>query len=190
LNLPPTDFKVTGLSDGPIVSKTNSQPAAGAYSESVSCSITGTAKHDDNDNRIYPLPVSLRTSAQGNFEPVSGPGSYSVHFKLERGEVVTGLPMTGERSDLVGQVFITYSLHGEQEQELEFNLNDGTQLTGATPGTVESTVGFTIEKGGFFEAGFSIGARCAPDRDKDDPDVVASKRSGTLTLSYSAAPTP
>ena len=92
--------------------------------------------------------------------------------------------------DLVGQVFISYSLHGEQEQELEFNLNDGTQLTGATPGTVESTVAFTIEKGGFFEAGFSISARCAQERDKDDPDTVASKRSGTLTFSYAASPAP
>ena len=190
LNLPPTDFKITGVSDGPIVPRSDSQPFAGAYSESVSCSITGTATHDDNDNRIYPRPVSLRTSAQGNFEPLSGPGSYSVNFKLQRGEVVSGLAMTPEHSDLVGQVFISYSLHGEQEQELEFNLNDGTQLTGATPGTVESTVAFTIEKGGFFEAGFSISARCAQERDKDDPDTVASKRSGTLTFSYAASPAP
>ncbi len=189
-SLPPTSFRVTGVSDGPIVSKTDSQPATGTYSESVSCSITGTAKHDENDNRVYPRPVSLRSSAQGNFEPETKAGSYSVNFRMERGEVVSGTALTGDHSDLVGQVFIEYSLHGEQEPELEFNLNDGTQLTGATPAIVADSVGFTIEPGGFFQAGFSIGVRCASERDKDNLDVVAAKRSGTLSLSYSVTPAP
>jgi hypothetical protein len=189
-SLPPANFKVTGVSDGPIVSKSDSQPTTGTYSESVSCSITGTAKHDENDNRIYPRPLSLRSSAQGNFEPLTKAGSYSVSFRMERREVVSGTALTADQSDLVGQVFVEYSLHGEQEQELEFNLNDGTQLTGATPAIVADTVGFTIEPGGFFQAGFSIGVRCASERDKDNLDVVASKRSGTLSLSYVVAPAP
>jgi hypothetical protein len=183
-SLPPTNFKVAGISDGPIVSGANGQPPAGTYSHSVSCSDSGSSKHDANDNLVFPKQVLLRSSASGNFEPEAGPGSYTVSFTMKRGDVVGGSSGSFTQSDLVGLMVIEYSLHGEPATQQEFQLNDGTQMSGATPAMVTGGAAVRIEKGGFFQANWNIGVRCATDRTPDDPPAFESVRAGTMTVSY------
>jgi len=180
--LPPANFLVTGHSDGPIVAKSNSQPSSGAYSQNVGCSNTGTATRDENNNQLVPKAITLQSNASGNFEPLSSvnPATYSLSFTMQRGEVVSGrIPA----SSLVGLVFIQYSLHGEVEPEMQFELNDGTG-SDPTAATVSNSVAFPIQKGGFFEASWNIGVRCEQEFNKDNFDIMASKRSGTLTVNY------
>ncbi len=168
----PSHFVLSANSDGPIAALI---APSGTFTGTVACSATGATTTDGEGHMIFAQMPVLQPSMAGSFSLSVVAGhtlAFSVGGTMSRGSV-NGV---GRGLSLVGLVDVEFTDQNGVDQDMQFELNDGTFQTGNTPPMVPFSVSANSRN---VSVRWSLHAHCF-----QDPGPIDAARGASISLSY------
>lgn len=182
-DVPNVQYTATAFGNGPVSGSSALVPQSGTYTVTSGCSLSGNAKTDENNNKIFPIVPEIKSSSSSSLEPSTPVNGFSVtvNIVLTRETIKGGVDFLPQ-SSAFSSVSLEYSEHGEDPTFIDTDVNDGTPGAGTpTPATITITKTLHITRPGFMQAHISTHATCGNDQDTDGVHI---QRNVSATMSY------